>query len=430
MGFEGFSGVYQLPRPSNHKLRLTRRAIEDLQPEARRYRVLDSEIAGLSIMVAPSGRKTWSVRYTPDGGSPTEVVLGDYPGVLPELARDHAGKVRSGARLEGRDLAKERKQARRQNAIRKERTVERILDAYLADARRRMRESTLMRLKSTIRTHVKPKFGDKSLALITLDHVRKHVEGLEEDGFPGAARNTCSALKAIMAFALERGLIDVNPLQGYAGPAIRSRERVATQDELRLVWLALEEMAKNPQGRSTAQALQLAMLTLQRRGEVAGLSKPEVDFGAKRWTIPGNRTKNKSPQVVPLAPLALKIVKAGFEHTGTDQAFSGRKRQIASTGHALTRGFIRLREDVGAGDLTVHDLRRTGATMMAEIGVSGDVISRILNHTPPGPQVTKIYNRFDYEPQKRQALELWEAHLMSIVRAKPKRKSSANVDAR
>ena len=57
--------------------------------------------------------------------------------------------------------------------------------------------------------------------------------------------------------------------------------------------------------------------------------------------------------------------------------------------------------------------------MMAEIGISGDVISRILNHTPPGPQVTKIYNRFDYEPQKRGALERWEAHLMQIVRREP-----------
>lgn len=414
-----------MPRQSNHKLRLTRRAIEELEPQARRYRVLDSESAGLSIMVMPSGRKTWSVRYTPDGGSPTEVVLGDYPGVLPELARDHAGKVRSGARLEGRDLAKERKEARRANAIRKERTVERTLESYMADAKRRMREGTIIRLESTIRTHVKPKFGDKSLALITLDHVRKHVEKIEEAGFPGAARSTCSAMKAIMAFALERGLIDVNPLKGYSGPAIRSRERVATQEELRRVWLGLEDMAQNPVGRATALALQLAMLTLQRRSEVSGLSKPEVDFGARRWTIPGSRTKNKSPQVVPLAPIAFKTLKAGFEHSGADVAFCRRDRLMASRSTALTRAFIRLREDVGAGDLTVHDLRRTGATMMAELGVSGDVISRILNHTPPGPQVTKIYNRFDYEPQKRQALELWEGHLMSIVRAKRKTKSHA-----
>ena len=415
-----------MPRPSNHKLRLTRRAIEELQPAPRRYRVLDADIAGLSIMVMPSGRKTWSVRYTPDGGSPTEVVLGDYPGVLPEVARDHAGKVRSGARLEGRDLAKERKEARRQNAIRKERTVEKIIETYMADARRRMREGTVIRLESTIRTRVQPKFGDKSLALITLDQVRKYVEGIEEDeGMPGAARSTCSAMKALMAFALERGLIDVNPLQGYSGPAIRSRERVATQEELRLVWLGLEDMAKNPVGRASALALQFALLTLQRRSEVAGVVKPEVDFGARRWTIPGSRTKNKSPQVVPLAPLAFKTLKAGFEHSGENHAFCRRDRKMASRATALTRAFIRLREDVGAGDLTVHDLRRTGATMMAEIGVSGDVISRILNHTPPGPQVTKIYNRFDYEPQKREALERWEAHLMSIVKKKQTAKTRA-----
>ena len=147
MGFVGPSGVYQLPRPSNHRLKLTRRAIEDLQPEARRYRVLDSEIAGLSIMVMPSGRKTWSVRYKPEGASPTEAVLGDYPGVLPETARDYAGKVRSGARLEGRDLAKERKQARRTNAIRRERTVDKVVEAYMADAQRRMRDCTIVGMK-------------------------------------------------------------------------------------------------------------------------------------------------------------------------------------------------------------------------------------------------------------------------------------------
>lgn len=407
-----------MPRPSNRKLKLTRRAIEDLQPEGRRYRVLDSEIAGLSIMVTPSGRKTWSVRYKPEGASPTEAVLGDYPGVLPETARDYAGKVRSGARLEGRDLAKERKQARRTNAIRRERTVDKVLETYMADARRRMRDCTIVRLQSTIRLYVTPKFGKKSIGLVTLEEVRRHVEEIEDSGRPGAARSACSALKGLMAFALQRGLIERNVLAGYPGPSIASRERVATQDELKLVWWGLVDMAKNPQGRSTAQALQLALLTLQRRGEVAGLSRSEVDLGAKRWTIPGSRTKNKSPQVVPLAPLALKIVQEGFEHTGTDQAFAGRRRQIASTGHALTRGFIRLMEAVGVGDLTVHDLRRTGATMMAEIGISGDVISRILNHTPPGPQVTKIYNRFDYEPQKRNALERWEAHLMSIIRKK------------
>ena len=415
-----------MPRNAFRKVKLTRRAIEELQPEARRYRVVDAETVGLSIMVMPSGRKTWSVRYTPESGQPTEAVLGDYPGVLPETARDHAAKVRAGARLDGADLAKERKEARRVNTIRRERTVEKVLETYMADAKRRMRDCTIIRLTSTVRLHVTPKFGQKGIALITRDEVRKHIEGIENSGRPGAARSACAAMKGLMSFALERGLIEVNPLAGYPGPGIASRERVATQEELRLVWLGLEDMADNPQGRSTAQALQLALLTLQRRSEVAGLSRPEMDFAGRRWTIPGSRTKNKSPQVVPLAPLAFKIVKEGFEHTGTDQAFSGRKRQIASTGHALTRAFIRLREDVGAGDLTVHDLRRTGATMMAEIGIPGDIISRILNHTPPGPQVTKIYNRFDYEPQKREALERWEKHLISIVRLPAKRRGHSD----
>jgi integrase len=215
-------------------------------------------------------------------------------------------------------------------------------------------------------------------------------------------------------------LVENNVLAGYRGPPIVSRERVATQEELRLVWRALEAMSKHAPARSTSQALQVAILTLQRRSEVAGLCRGEIDFEARRWTIPASRTKNKAPQVVPLPPLAFQRICEGFEHTGTDYAFAGRKREIASTGHMLTRAFIRLRQEIGGDDLTVHDLRRTGATMLAEIGVSGDVISRMLNHTPPGPQVTKIYNRFDYEPQKRAALEHWQEQVLAIAgRDKP-----------
>lgn len=89
-----------------------------------------------------------------------------------------------------------------------------------------------------------PKFGKKSIGLVTLEEVRRYVEQIEDSGRRGAARSACSALKGLMAFALQRGLIERNVLAGYPGPSIASRERVATQDELKLVWWGLVDMAR------------------------------------------------------------------------------------------------------------------------------------------------------------------------------------------
>jgi len=85
--------------------------------------------------------------------------------------------------------------------------------------------------------------------------------------------------------------------------------------------------------------------------------------------------------------------------------------------HVISRAMSRVCEKLKIEDATAHDLRRTGASMMASerCGVRGDVIARILNHTPLGSPVTQIYNRYDYAAEKRAALELWGRTLLAMT---------------
>jgi integrase len=118
----------------------------------------------------------------------------------------------------------------------------------------------------------------------------------------------------------------------------------------------------------------------------------------------------------PLSSAAIEVLKTAFDGREDGYAFTNRDEE-ALDAKVMTRFFARLTKAIKVEDFTVHDLRRTGATMLTSerLGVMGEIISRILNHTPPGPAITRVYNRNSYLPQKRAALDLWAAEMNSIV---------------
>lgn len=119
---------------------------------------------------------------------------------------------------------------------------------------------------------------------------------------------------------------------------------------------------------------------------------------------------------MPLSALAKDVLARAMAASPRGFVFAGRDGE-ALTPAVMTRAFARMTARLGIEDLTLHDLRRTGATMLTSerLGVLGEVVSRILNHTPPGPAVTLVYNRNAYLPQKRAALEAWAEEIAEIV---------------
>jgi integrase len=168
--------------------------------------------------------------------------------------------------------------------------------------------------------------------------------------------------------------------------------------------------------------VRLLILTGQRREEVATMRWPDIDFDAACWTLPRSSTKNNRAHEVPLAPAALSILKAlpklhdelVFTTNGRVPVagFSMAKRRL-DTAVAAQRADGNLPSIV---DWHLHDLRRTMASGMARLRVAPHVIEKVLNHqTGAISGVAAIYNRHNYQDEKRQALETWSSYVSDLI---------------
>jgi integrase len=210
-----------------------------------------------------------------------------------------------------------------------------------------------------------------------------------------------STLSAFFAWAIQEGLCESNPVQG-TGKADESngRERVLTQDELRKLWRGLGDG-------HFADIVRLLLLTGQRRTEIGRLTWSEVDLDRKLIVLAPDRTKNSRSHEVPLSTQALAILAR--QDRRSEFVFS--KYMNWSAGKA------KLDARLGIAPCRLHDLRRTCATMLGELGIQPHHIEAILNHySGHRSGVAGIYQRAKYADEMRTALQRWADHIDGIVR--------------
>jgi integrase len=182
--------------------------------------------------------------------------------------------------------------------------------------------------------------------------------------------------------------------------------------------------------------LQLALLTGQRRTEVAEMRWPDVDLDQKAWTLSAEQTKASRAHVVPLSDAVVAILTALPRKTRTMPNGTTRPSEwvFTTTGSAPISGFSKAKEIVerkvaaarkeadnsaeSMPDWGIHDLRRTAATEMGRLGTAEFIISKVLNHAAAG--VTgQVYNRYEYLAEKRHALDAWARYLDTLVNPPP-----------
>jgi integrase len=213
-------------------------------------------------------------------------------------------------------------------------------------------------------------------------------------------------------FAVSRDIVAVSPCLAVSAPAPEQRrDRVLTTDEIRALWHGLAG-AKMAEG--TKFALKLQLVTAQRKVEIVSATWEEIDFTDKWWTIPPEKAKNKMAHRVPLSPLALELLQAAKNIVGDSPWIfpspqTDRHITPEAVDHAIRRHGL---EHLGF-TFWVHDLRRSAASHMTGMGISRLVVSKILNHVERG--ITAVYDRHNYDKEKRQALEAWGRKLQAIV---------------
>ena len=205
-------------------------------------------------------------------------------------------------------------------------------------------------------------------------------------------------------WAVSQDLVETNPSAGLmAYHSTDLKTRVLSSDEIGCLWKWLESGACP---RIYADILKLQLLTGARCGEVSGITLDEIDFGLSTWTLPAGRSKNKKPRVTPLVGLAQEIIWKAVPVETSGALFTARTGTTLTSSHIGTY-LIARRHQLPVDKFTTHDLRRTVVTMLAEMGVSLDVVAAVVGHEAGGRETRTLvrhYVRTDLIQRKREVL--------------------------
>ena len=235
---------------------------------------------------------------------------------------------------------------------------------------------------------------------------------------PALPRNLFALLRKLFAWAVERGDVERSPFeQMRSPPSVAARDRVLTDDELRKIIVHLGDL-----GAPFDRMFRLLMITGQRRDEVSGMSWAELNRTRAEWTLPGNRTKNAQAHIVPLNSDAIveldslacgsRWPEQGFVFsTNGSTPVSGYSRAKARLDRILSE-----RDPKAILPWRLHDFRRTFATNMQKLNVRFEVTEALLNHVSGSKSgVAGIYQRHDWGPEKRIAMDKWADKLAALV---------------
>jgi integrase len=435
--------------------KLTAATVEKYAPDkTKRREIRDTLGKGLYLIIQPKprGTKSWALRFRRPDGRPAKLTLGSFdPSAEPSDAPIIGGSLTLG---QARELAAQidRRRARGEDVmIDGGIKAKRIRDAVTATTaatntfgsaarnffiehktkwgarpRRWRGVARMIGLdwpRGADPAEVEPTvvpgslaatWADKAVAAIDGHDIHAVIDDATRNGIPGLTRRNRgvsnqrgrkmhTALSSLFRFLLQHRRIATNPIVGvYQPQAAPARERTLTSAEIIAFWNAADKVVE-----PYSAIFKLLLLTGARLNEVVGMRRAELSDDT--WTIPSDRTKNHRPLVLVLPPLARALIPPFWNGDfvfGGDKPVTSFSRMKAALDEAMP----------GAAPWRIHDLRRTAATGMAELGIAPHIVEAVLNHVSGARGgVAGIYNRAAYADEKRAALERWANHIEGLV---------------
>lgn len=398
--------------------KITKRAVDAMRAGSRNDFLWDTETKGFGVKITPAGKRVYILQYRLGGaGTATKrYTIGAHGPWTPDAAEKEAKRLLALVDR-GKDPADDKRQRVREAT---DLTFSAVADRFeQLELPKRWAKSGGF-VKDALRLHLRPKLGKRPLPSISGQEIVALLDDLH--GGQAMRRNVYAVAHRIFRWAQGRGEIDRNPLEGVEAPKpVASRDRVLSDDEMRLVWIASEEL-----GATFGALVRLLLLTGQRRDEVAGLEWQELDRARAEWILPGARAKNGREHLVPLSPQAV----AEFDAIADGDTWP-RKGYVLTTdaGKSRVSGFSKAKRklDGEIADLIeddtppvqawrFHDLRRSVATGLQRLRIPSDWIEAVQNRRKAGMAGT--YQRYAFADEKREALQTWGGHVASLMIAK------------
>lgn len=371
----------------------------------QRLVIYDQKAKGLCLRVSSSS-KSWSFIYRPKGEvRQKRLTIGDYPAWSLSAAREKALGLRRRVQ-DGGDPVLEAKV--RRDAL----TFGKLVDRYMANHGQRIRSAG--EYQQLLDKDVIPRIGERRVDEISRPEIGVLLDDVAKRA-PIVANRVMSVISSVFSWAVSEGLAKENPVRGLKKRGTeKAKERHLDDEEIRALWAGLGETAPR-----YADLVRLVLLLGARPGEVAGMTREEVDLQQKLWRLPAERVKTKAAHTLPLVGEALSIVTRLCEGKRAGHLFSTTKGK-APTSQDLAKAFERTRS-VLKEPATPHDLRRTAATIMSRLEIDRLTIAYVLNHgsTIKATVTGSTYDRHDFLPQKRRALEALDTQIAAILKNQP-----------
>jgi len=349
--------------------------------------------------------RSWMFQYR-IAGKTRRLVIGQAPAIKAGRAREIAAELHAKVNL-GHDPATEKR-------IRIERaahTFGALVDKYLVAQRGEMRPGSYRQIARHLERQA-AQLHPVPADAIDRQTIAGRLNSIAAESGAVTANRVRSTMSAMFTWGMKEGLVLANPIIATNKRKETPRERTLDGAELGLVWRSLGNG-------DYGTIIRLLILTGQRMNEIAALRWSEIDFGRGVISLPGERTKNHRPHEIPMANTVRSLLAARSKSNGREFVFgegAGPFSGLSRRKEALDRGIASLNRGRPLPAWVHHDLRRSVATGMAELGIQPHIIEAVLNHVSGHKGgIAGIYNRAQYGPEKAQALARWDEHISSIV---------------
>lgn len=390
--------------------------LKKLKPENKHYWMKDIISPSLFLEVSPKGTKTWQYRYSVNGKQ-ERVKLGKYPAMSLNQARIERARYEEDYVSKGISKAEVKKQKEKQDEakITFHDFALKFAERYITGTIKN--HKTMM---AYLNNDIFPFIGDKFLEEIKADHIDQIINRKLNQGFPAAAHQIRQLLRRIFEIAVDWEYIERTPVkksiltQTLLG---KPKQRALTTDEISVFY---SQLFQQNIARATKLGLLLSLLVLVRKTELTTAKWEHINFETGIWHIPtpkgsGQARNASEPFDIYMSSQVKSILKELKELAGDSfYILPGRipAKPISRTVFNTALNAV-LRKMEGFGHFTVHDLRRTAASRLNDLGYESDIIEKCLNHKMLG--IRGIYNKAIYEDQRRNMMQEWSNFVFELV---------------
>ena len=386
---------------------LTDAAIKALRPKDKIYKVTDRD--GMYLLVSPTGAMTFRFDYRLNGRRET-VIIGRYGPAGVSLARAREKLIEAKLMIQdGVSPAHEKRRDKRR--IKEAKSFGEFGERWLQDAR--MAESTRAMRRSIFARAILRAFRRRLLKEFPREDLGALCEKGKARGAPATAVHVRDIVKLIFAFAILHGEKVANPADEVGPASIATfvpKDRSLSPSEIRIMLGQIEHVATLP---TIRLGIKLILLSMVRKSELQDAVWDEVDFENAVWSIPKERMKRSKAHNVYLSQQMLDIFIALKTCAGNSKyvlpsRYDADAPMSRATFNRITVAVVERakKEGLPLESFTVHDLRRTGSTLLNELGFNSDWIEKCLAHED-GRSSRGIYNKAEYEHQRRHMMQEW-----------------------